>query len=120
MAIPIVAIGASAGGLEAVSEFLAALPPNSALAYVVIQHLDPEHKSLLPEILAKKTRMPVEQIHEGLVVQANQVYVIPPNTALTLSEDRFRLTPRAAKGRIIPWTCFSPRWPRHGRTLPLA
>ena len=64
--LPIVAIGASAGGLEAISEFLEALPPKSAMAYVVIQHLDPAHRSLLAEILAKKTTMPVEQIHDGL------------------------------------------------------
>jgi two-component system, chemotaxis family, CheB/CheR fusion protein len=104
--LPIVAIGASAGGLEAISEFLMALPPQSAMAYVVIQHLDPEHKSLLPEILAKKTKMSVELIHDGLVVQANQVYVIPPNTALTLSEDRFQLTRRASEGPHHPVDVF--------------
>lgn len=76
------------------------------MAYVVIQHLDPEHKSLLPEILAKKTRLSVEQIHDGLVVQANKVYVIPPNTALTLSEDRFRLTRRASEGPHHPVDVF--------------
>jgi two-component system, chemotaxis family, CheB/CheR fusion protein len=106
LVLPIVAIGASAGGLEAISELLGGLRPKSAMAYVVIQHLDPEHKSLLPEILAKKTPMSVEQIHDGLVVQANHVYVIPPNTALTLSEDRFRLTRRASEGPHHPVDVF--------------
>jgi chemotaxis response regulator CheB len=62
---PIVAIGASAGGLEAVSELLAAVPSKRGLAHVVVQHLDPNHESLLPEILAKKTAMPVMPAHEG-------------------------------------------------------
>lgn len=106
MDLPIVAIGASAGGLEAIAEFLSGLPSKSSMAYVVIQHLDPEHKSLLSEILAKKTRMSVEQIHDGLAVQANHVYVIAPNTALTLSEDRFRLTRRASEGPHHPVDVF--------------
>ena len=106
MVLPIVAIGASAGGLEAISEFLAELPSKSDLAYVVIQHLAPEHKTLLPEILAKKTSMSVEQILDGLVLHANQVYVIPPNTTLTLSEDHFRLTPRASEGPHHPVDVF--------------
>ena len=106
MVLPIVAIGASAGGLEAISEFLVALPPKSAMAYVVIQHLDPDHPSLLPEILAKKTAMPVEQIHDGLGVQADRVYVMPPNSTLTLSEDRFCLTRRMSERPHHPVDVF--------------
>ena len=105
VAFPIVAIGASAGGLEAVSELLAALPATSDMAYVVIQHLDPEHKSLLAEILTKKTRMPVVEIHEGLGIEPAHVYVIPPNVTLTLSEDRFLLAPRGS-GRNHPIDLF--------------
>ena len=96
---PIVAIGASAGGLEAVSELLSALPATSDMAYVVIQHLDPDHESLLAEILAKKTAMPVVQIHEDLPVEPAHVYVIPPNATLTLGGDRFRLAPRGSGNR---------------------
>ena len=88
------------------SEFLVALPPKSAMAYVVVQHLDPDHKSLLSEILAKKTAMPVEQIHDGLGVQADHVYVMPPNAVLTLSEDRFRLTRRKSEGPHHPVDVF--------------
>jgi two-component system CheB/CheR fusion protein len=105
VAFPIVAIGASAGGLEAVSELLATLPATSEMAYVVIQHLDPDHESLLAEILAKKTAMPVMQIHEGLPVEAAHVYVIPPNATLILGGDRFRLAPRLS-GRHHPVDIF--------------
>ena len=94
MPFPIVAIGASAGGLEAVSELLAALPARSEMAYVVIQHLDPDHPSLLAELLGKRAAMPVEPIHAGLILEPGHVYVIPPNVTLTLNEDRFELSPR--------------------------
>ena len=94
MTFPIVAIGASAGGLEAVSEFLAALPAGSAMAYVVVQHLDPSHKSLLPEIWGKRTTLPVLSIQDGALIEPEHVYVIPPNTALTVEDGRFKLTPR--------------------------
>ena len=95
-AFPIVAIGASAGGLEAVSELLAAAAPHSGMAYIVVQHLDPTHESLLPEILAKKTTMEVVPASEGLTVEPDHVYVIPPNVTLTLQDDVLHLTPREA------------------------
>ena len=94
MTLPLVAIGASAGGLEALSELLSALPPKSEAAYVVIQHLDPTHKSFLTELLAKKTAMPVLPISDGMSVEPAKVYVIPPNVSVTLSGDHLRLTPR--------------------------
>lgn len=105
MDFPIAAIGASAGGLEAISEVLAALPRTSPLAYVVIQHLDPAHKSQLAEILAQHTAMPVATIREGMVVDAGRVYVLPENATLTLSNDRFHLTPRGS-GRHHPIDAF--------------
>jgi two-component system CheB/CheR fusion protein len=77
MVNPVVAIGASAGGLEAISELLAALPSTSEMAHVVIQHLDPEHKSLLADILEKKTTVPVDTIHEGMEVKPGRVYACP-------------------------------------------
>src|SRR5687767_4696993 len=64
------------------------------MAYVVVQHLDRDHKSLLAELLAKKTAMPVVQIKDELEVEPDHVYVIPPNTSVTLTDGRFRLTPR--------------------------
>ncbi|HVQ17192.1 MAG TPA: chemotaxis protein CheB, partial [Vicinamibacterales bacterium] len=100
MSISIVAIGASAGGLEAISELLAALPPGGDMAYVLVQHLDPAHESLLPELLAKKTTMPVVQVRDNLDVQAGHVYVIPPNATLTVVGQNFRLTRRPSGGGL--------------------
>ncbi len=94
MTFPIVAIAASAGGLEAVSELLAALPSETGMAFVVVQHLDPGHESLLTEILSKKTSLSVQQVHDGMRVEADHVYVIPPNTSLTLVDEHLRLTTR--------------------------
>ena len=101
---PIVAIGASAGGLEAVSELLGAIAPHdSGMAYIVVQHLDPTHQSLLPEILAKKTAMKVVPADEGLTVKPDHVYVIPPNATLTLQDGVLHLTPRErAPARHMP------------------
>ena len=94
MTFPIVALGASAGGLEAVSEFLAALPASSEMAYVVVQHLDPTHKSLSAEIWSRRTSLPVLNIQDEGVIEPGHVYVIPPKTTLTLEQDRFKLAPR--------------------------
>jgi two-component system CheB/CheR fusion protein len=76
---PIVGMGASAGGLEAFESFFKAMPGDSGMAFVLISHLDPTHISILPELIQKKTRMPVHLITDGMQVQPNRVYVIPPN-----------------------------------------
>lgn len=91
---PIVGIGASAGGLEAISQLLAQLPPNTGIALVVVQHLDPSHESLSAEILSRITRMPVEEIEDGITVQANHVYIIPPNHNLAILHGVLSLMPR--------------------------
>src|SRR5687767_8953305 len=65
---PVVGIGASAGGLEAIIEFLAAVPPDGGMAYVFIQHLPPDRESMLADILSKKTKMPVRPVEDGLEV----------------------------------------------------
>jgi two-component system CheB/CheR fusion protein len=106
LAFPIVAIGASAGGLEAVSELLAALRPKSDMAYVVVQHLDPGHESLLAELLGKKTTMPVESVHDGIEIQANHVYVIPPNASLTMHDEQLHLAPRTCERPHHPADIF--------------
>jgi two-component system, chemotaxis family, CheB/CheR fusion protein len=93
---PIVAIAASAGGLDAVSELLAALPAQCGVAYIVVQHLDPGHESLLTEILGKRTSLPVVQAYDGVAAEPDHVYVIPPNTTLSMTGDRIRVTPRAS------------------------
>ena len=90
----VVGIGASAGGLEACSALLKNLPLDTGFAYVVVQHLDPSHESLLPALLARVTKLPVEQVKADIVIQPNRVYVIPPNAGLALSDGLLRLVPR--------------------------
>ncbi len=90
---PIVGIGASAGGLEAFSDVLRFLPDDTGMAYVLVQHLDPRHESLLPELLARATHMDVHEAQAGMVVEANHIYVIAPNTDMTLSQGLLTLLP---------------------------
>jgi two-component system, chemotaxis family, CheB/CheR fusion protein len=89
----VVGIGASAGGLEALGELLGAVPA-TGMAFIVVQHLDPKHESLLPEILAKKTTMAVSLATAGQAVQPNHVYVIPPDALLTVHEGLLELKRR--------------------------
>ena len=103
MPLTIVGIGASAGGLEAIAELLGALPAKTGMAYIVVQHLDPRHESLLSEILAKKTPIPVTAALAGEIVQPDHVYVIPPDVTLTVVADRILLSPRPnAPERSLP------------------
>ena len=92
--IPVVGIGASAGGLEVFKLLLADLPADTGLAIVFIQHLDPSHHSMLAEILARATAMPVSEAADGMPLEANHVYVIPANVDLTIAHGRLRLAPR--------------------------
>jgi two-component system CheB/CheR fusion protein len=92
---PIVAIGASAGGLEAYTELFHALPVDTGMAFVVVQHLDPNHQSMLTEILGKVTKLPVNEVKSRDKIRANCVYVIPPNAFMALSGNVFELTPRS-------------------------
>jgi two-component system, chemotaxis family, CheB/CheR fusion protein len=104
---PIVAIGASAGGLEAFSNLLRALPPQPGLALVFIPHLDPTHESALPELLARTTRLPVHQATDGTHVECNTVYVMPPNSDMTISEGVLHLIKReAGRGQHMPIDTF--------------
>jgi len=93
-AIPVVGIGASAGGLEPICELLAAVPPDSPLGYVVVQHLDPQHVGMLPELLRRVTAMPVQEAADGMPVEAGNVYVIPPDRDLGYTRGMLRLTRR--------------------------
>ena len=93
-AVPVVGIGASAGGLEPICELLAAVPPDSPFAYVVVQHLDPQHTGMLPELLQRVTAMPVQEAVDGMQVEAGSVYVIPPNRDLGYSHGTLRLARR--------------------------
>ena len=92
----VVAVGASAGGLEAFSQLLRAIPNNTGMAFVFIQHLDPKHHSMLSELLAKTSDMPVLEARNGASIKADHVYVIPPNVNMGMKGRQLQLTPRAA------------------------
>lgn len=102
MKSPIVGIGASAGGLEAVSEILGGLPAHPGLAIIVVQHLDRARDSLLSEILRRRTTLPVSEARDGMPVESDHVYVIPPNATLTIDSSVLRLSARPATGMHMP------------------
>jgi len=105
-AFPVVCIGASAGGLEAFSRLLEHLPRDTGMGFVIIQHLDPSHPSVLPPLLGKKSALPVEEAREGTRVQANRVYVIPPDRIMTISRGILRLMARSSEKRYMPIDFF--------------
>ena len=90
---------ASAGGLEAYSEFLQHTKPDSGIAFVLVQHLSPKHTSLMAELLSKHTEMPVRQVEDGMPVEPNRVYVIRPGYTMTIQNGRLHL------GRALPSQC---------------
>ncbi len=104
---PIVGIAASAGGLEAFTQLLSHLPIDTGMAFVLIQHLSPDRESLLTEIFARVTKMLVTQVEEGMLVEPNRVYIIPPNTQMRLHEGAFELSPREkVLGKYMPGDVF--------------
>ncbi len=103
----VVAIGASAGGLEAIQEFFRAMPTDSGLAFVVIQHLSPDYRSLMDELLARYTRMRILKAEENMPVEANTVYLIPPRKNLRIFHDRLLLEDQnLRKGLNLPIDIF--------------
>ncbi|MFC7206319.1 chemotaxis protein CheB [Comamonas endophytica] len=92
--VPVVGIGASAGGLEAISQLFEAMPPDLGLAFLIVSHMDPRHESHLAEILEKRTAVPMSAAQEQ-VIEPNHAYVIPPDTVMTLVGNRIRLSPRS-------------------------
>ena len=94
LTFPVVVIGASAGGLEAFTALLKELPSASAMAFVFIQHLEPTHESALAAFLSKVTKMPVIEVYDGVAVERDHVYVVPPNQDLTIHKGALRLIPR--------------------------
>ncbi len=89
---PVVGIGASAGGVTALSTFFSGMPSDTGMAFVVILHLSPEHESHVDSILQRHTRMPVLQVTEPAPVEPDRVYVIPPNKQLSMNGGYLRLT----------------------------
>lgn len=104
---PIIGIGASAGGLDAIQTFFANIPSNNGLAFVIIQHLDPDHKSILADLVKLYTTMNVLQIVQGVEIQKNTVYIIPPGAEVTISNDisHLNLEPKP-KGPRLPIDTF--------------
>ena len=104
---PIVGIGASAGGLEALEQFFGNVSENSGMAYVVVQHLDPTHKGMLPELLQRVSKMKVLQVKDRTLVRPNCVYVIPPNKTMSISKGILHLhKPVQARGQRLPIDYF--------------
>ena len=97
---PVVGIGASAGGLDAYKRFLKSIPENSGMAYILVQHLDPSHESMLPEILAKQTAVPVIEITDNILLEANHIYILPSNKLLLATDGVLKLSPRPPKETI--------------------
>jgi two-component system CheB/CheR fusion protein len=91
---PIVGIGASAGGLEALSQLLQPLPADCGVAVIVVQHLSPTQDSVLPSLLADNSQLPVAEVTNELVIERNHIYVVPPNAQLAVVDGSLRLTPR--------------------------
>ncbi|MEZ0606023.1 CheR family methyltransferase [Paraburkholderia sp. IW21] len=91
---PLVGIGASAGGLEAISEMMSEFPAVSGMAFLVAQHLDPSRQSLLAEILAKRIAVPVQEAVDGMVIEVDHLYTIPANKRMFVVDRRIRLQPR--------------------------
>ena len=104
---PIVCVGASAGGLEALEQFLGNVPENSGMAFVVIQHLDPTQKGMLPELLQRISSMKVFQVKDRMAVKPNFVYVIPPNKSMSISRRVLHLVdPAEIRGLRLPIDFF--------------
>jgi two-component system CheB/CheR fusion protein len=91
---PVVGIGASAGGLEAFRQLLEHLPTDTGMAFILVQHLDPTHESILTELLSRSTRMFVSEVKDGMAVEPDHVYVIPSNYNMAIAEGVLRLLPR--------------------------
>ena len=103
----IVGIGTSAGGLEALEQFLGNIPDNSGLAYVVIQHLDPTQKGMLPELLQRVSRMKVIQVKDKMEVTPDRIYVIPPNKSMAIKNGVLHLSkPAEIRGLRLPVDFF--------------
>ncbi|MCR4393240.1 MAG: hypothetical protein NUV31_02590 [Dehalococcoidales bacterium] len=98
---PVIGIGASAGGLEAFSKFFENMPPDSGMAFVLIQHLDPTHTSNMVELLKRYTSMPVYAAEDGMRLQPNSVYTIPPNRNMTITNRTLKLVEQTEHPGIL-------------------
>jgi two-component system CheB/CheR fusion protein len=102
----VVCIGASAGGLDALEKFFKACPQDSGAAFVVVQHLSPDHKSMMNNLLARHTEMPVIMVEDDMPIEANQVYLIPPGAIMHATAGHLHLTPKNPRGLTLPIDIF--------------
>lgn len=93
---PIIGVGASAGGIAALQKFFPEVPPDSGFAYVVIQHLDAEHESVLASIIQRCTPIATETAAEGSKIEPDRIYVIPPGVSVTVKDRRFHIVKMAS------------------------
>jgi hypothetical protein len=104
---PIVGIGASAGGQSALTAFFTTMADQPGMAFVLVQHLAPDHKSILAELIQHHTRMPVGEVVDGMTVRPNQVYDVPPNRDMALINGTLHLlAPFAPRGHRLPIDFF--------------
>ncbi len=104
--VPVVGVGASAGGLEAFTQLLKNLPDDTGMAFVLIQHLDPHHDSKLHDLLARTTSIPVSEVTDGMAVRPNHVYIIPKHTNMVIAGGVLQLTPREETHQHLPIDFF--------------
>lgn len=102
----VVCIGASAGGLDALEKFFKACPVDSGAAFVVVQHLSPDHKSMMNNLLARHTQMPVIMVEDDMPIEANRVFLIPPGTIMHVTAGHLHLTPKNPRGLTLPIDIF--------------
>ncbi|MBK1718888.1 chemotaxis protein CheB [Thiocystis violacea] len=102
----VVAIGASAGGLDALERFFQGVPADTGAAYVVVQHLSPDHKSMMGNLLARHTSMPVVTVEHDMRIEANRVHLIPPAALMTATGDSLRLSPKNPRALTLPIDLF--------------
>ncbi|MBK1724633.1 hypothetical protein CKO23_20815 [Thiocystis violacea] len=102
----VVGIGASAGGLEALKLIIRNLPADTQLAYLIAQHMSPQHRGLLTELLGKQTTLPVVEAEDDAPIEAGHLYVCPPNADITLNGDLIRLT--TPSQAVVPKPSIAP------------
>lgn len=102
----IVCVGASAGGLEALEKFFNACPADTGAAFVVVQHLSPDHKSMMSNLLARYTKMPVIMVEEAMPIQGNHVFLIPPGEIMHVTAGYLHLTPKSPHGLTLAIDIF--------------
>ncbi|WP_234817578.1 chemotaxis protein CheB [Thalassobacter stenotrophicus] len=93
----LIGIGSSAGGLEAVRELVAALPMDVPASYVVVQHMSPNYKSVMTELVARQTQLEVEKVTDGVVPRPNVIYITPPNNDIIIADGKLRLLPASVE-----------------------